>query len=75
MSIYSTAVKRPISTLVIFIAVLVMGGFSLRYLPIDLYPEISGGQHRFTVRFLRWSGTGQRARQTDEDIEFLLALC
>ena len=40
MSIYSTAVKRPISTLVIFIAVLVMGGFSLRYLPIDLYPEI-----------------------------------
>ncbi len=42
---------------------------------IDLYPEISGGQHRFTVRFLRWSGTGQRARQTDEDIEFLLALC
>ncbi|MFN2395875.1 MAG: efflux RND transporter permease subunit [Bacteroidales bacterium] len=40
MSIYSTAVKRPISTLVIFIAVLVMGAFSLRYLPIDLYPEI-----------------------------------
>lgn len=41
----------------------------------DLYPEISGGQHRFTVRFLRWSGASQRARQTDEDIDFLLALC
>jgi hydrophobic/amphiphilic exporter-1 (mainly G- bacteria), HAE1 family len=40
MSIYSTAVKRPIFTLVIFIAVIVMGAFSLRYLPIDLYPEI-----------------------------------
>lgn len=41
----------------------------------DLYPEISGGQHRFTVRFLRWSGAGQRARQTDDDVDFLLALC
>jgi len=41
----------------------------------DLYPEISGGQHRFTVRFLRWHGADQRPRQTDEDISFLLALC
>lgn len=40
MSIYSTAVKRPITTLVIFVAVLVMGVFSLRNMPIDLYPEI-----------------------------------
>jgi hydrophobic/amphiphilic exporter-1 (mainly G- bacteria), HAE1 family len=40
MSIYSTAVKRPITTLVVFIAVLVMGAFSLRNMPIDLYPEI-----------------------------------
>jgi cell division protein ZapD len=41
----------------------------------DLFPEISGGQHRFTVRFLRWSGADQRARQTDEDVSFLLVLC
>lgn len=40
MSIYSTAVKRPITTLVIFVAVIVMGLFSLRNMPIDLYPEI-----------------------------------
>ncbi|MFN3556583.1 MAG: efflux RND transporter permease subunit [Bacteroidales bacterium] len=40
MSIYSTAVKKPITTLVIFIAVIVMGLFSLRNMPIDLYPEI-----------------------------------
>ncbi|MFO7979021.1 MAG: efflux RND transporter permease subunit [Bacteroidales bacterium] len=40
MSIYSTAVKKPISTLVVFIAVLVMGAYSLRTIPIDLYPEI-----------------------------------
>ena len=40
MSLYSTAVKRPITTLVIFIAVIVMGLFSLRNMPIDLYPEI-----------------------------------
>ncbi|TVQ10596.1 MAG: efflux RND transporter permease subunit [Bacteroidetes bacterium] len=40
MSIYSTAVKRPITTLVIFIAVIVMGVFSLRNMPVDLYPEI-----------------------------------
>jgi len=40
-----------------------------------LYPEISAGQHRFTVRFAEWQGTGQRARQTTDDVEFLLALC
>ncbi len=40
MSIYSTAVKRPITTLVVFIAIIVMGAFSLRNMPVDLYPEI-----------------------------------
>ncbi len=40
MSLYSTAVKKPITTIVIFIAVIVMGVFSLRNMPIDLYPEI-----------------------------------
>jgi hydrophobic/amphiphilic exporter-1 (mainly G- bacteria), HAE1 family len=39
MSIYSTAVKKPITTIVIFIAVLVMGGYSLRQIPVDFYPE------------------------------------
>lgn len=40
-----------------------------------LYPEISAGQHRFTVRFAEWQGTEQRARQATNDVRFLLALC
>lgn len=40
MSLYSTAVKRPITTLVVFVAVLAIGLFSLRKMPIDLYPDI-----------------------------------
>lgn len=40
-----------------------------------LYPEISAGQHRFTVRFSEWKGTEQRARQTGHDVRFRLALC
>lgn len=40
-----------------------------------LYPEISAGQHRFTVRFVEWQGTGHRARQVTDDVSFLLALC
>lgn len=40
MSIYKSAVKKPITTLMVFIAVLVFGGYSLINLPIDLYPEI-----------------------------------
>ncbi len=40
MSIYSGAVKRPIMTTLCFVAVLVLGLFSLRTLPIDLLPDI-----------------------------------
>lgn len=40
MSIYETAVKKPITVILIFVGVVIMGFFSLRYLPIDLYPEI-----------------------------------
>jgi cell division protein ZapD len=40
-----------------------------------LYPEISAGQHRFTVRFARWQGTENRPRQAVDDVSFLLALC
>jgi cell division protein ZapD len=40
-----------------------------------LYPEISAGQHRVTVRFAEWQGTGQRARQVVEDVAFSLAFC
>jgi HAE1 family hydrophobic/amphiphilic exporter-1 len=40
MSIYGSAVKKPITTIMIFVAVMVLGVFSLINLPIDLYPEI-----------------------------------
>jgi len=40
-----------------------------------LYPEISAGQHRFTVRFAEWRGVDERARQVAEDVSFELALC
>ena len=40
MSIYKSAVQKPITTLMVFIAVIVLGIYSLIQLPIDLYPEI-----------------------------------
>lgn len=40
-----------------------------------LYPEISAGQHRVTVRFAEWAGTEKRARQAARDVNFFLALC
>jgi len=40
MSIYGNAVKRPITTIMIFVALLVMGVYSLNKLPIDFYPDI-----------------------------------
>ena len=42
---------------------------------VDYYPEISGGQHRFTVRFLRWANINQRPVQVEKDVPFLLSLC
>jgi hydrophobic/amphiphilic exporter-1 (mainly G- bacteria), HAE1 family len=40
MSIYGNAVKRPITTIMVFVALLVMGIYSLNKLPIDFYPDI-----------------------------------
>ncbi len=40
MSLYSSAVKRPIMTTLCFVAVIILGLFSLAKLPIDLYPDI-----------------------------------
>jgi len=40
MSIYSSAVKRPLTTILIFVALMVVGLYSLSRLPVDLYPEI-----------------------------------
>ncbi len=40
MSIYGSAVKKPITTLMVFVAVVVFGLYSIVRLPVDLYPEI-----------------------------------
>jgi len=40
MSIYGNAVRKPITTLMIFIAILVLGSYSLYNLPVNLYPDI-----------------------------------
>jgi len=41
----------------------------------SLFPEISGSQHRFTIRFLDWSTTESRAVQTKKDVAFQLSIC
>lgn len=40
MSIYKSAVKKPISTMMVFVAIVVLGLYSLVQIPIDLYPEM-----------------------------------
>ena len=41
MSLPSISVKRPITTFMVFAAIIVIGIFSLRQIPIDLLPDIS----------------------------------
>lgn len=40
MSLYEGAVKKPIMTTLCFVAVMILGLFSLTKLPVDLYPDI-----------------------------------
>lgn len=46
-------------------------------IPADsgLHPEISGSQHRCSIRFLRWNDAQTRAMQSTEDISFVLGCC
>jgi cell division protein ZapD len=41
----------------------------------SLFPEISGSQHRFTIRFLDWSTINSRAVQTTQNVPFQLSIC
>jgi cell division protein ZapD len=49
----------------------------IRVVPGDagLYPEISGGKHRFTIRFLDLGDLDGRPAQATGEIPFRLALC
>jgi cell division protein ZapD len=40
-----------------------------------LYPEISAGKHRCTIRFMEHADVNQRPVQTSEDVSFDLVLC
>jgi cell division protein ZapD len=40
-----------------------------------MFPEISAGQHRFTIRFVRWRGVDARPAQVNQDVRFELAIC
>ncbi|MDO9256895.1 MAG: efflux RND transporter permease subunit [Bacteroidales bacterium] len=40
MSLYSTAVKKPITTIMIFVGVVVFGIFSFLQLPVDFFPKM-----------------------------------
>ena len=40
-----------------------------------LFPEISGSQHRFTIRFYQPTDISERAKQTDQDTVFRLICC
>lgn len=46
-------------------------------LPADagLFPEISGSQHRCTIRFLNWLDATSRPAHVDVDVPFLLTCC
>ncbi len=41
----------------------------------EFFPEISGGKHRFTVRFLEQPSTRERPVQTKNSVEFELHCC
>lgn len=39
------------------------------------FPEISGNQHRFTVRFLGWQAVNVRPQHITDDVTFFIACC
>jgi len=41
----------------------------------NYFPEISGGKHRFTIRFMEQSSTANRPVQTNNAVEFELHCC
>lgn len=44
MSIYATAVKKPVTTALIFVGIVIMGLYSLTRLSVDLFPEFDTNQ-------------------------------
>jgi len=42
---------------------------------LPMFPEISGGKHRFSIRFMEQSDLTRRANQVTEDVSFQLICC
>jgi cell division protein ZapD len=40
-----------------------------------LFPEVSGNQHRCTVRFLNWTDPNRRPAHVEFDVPFQLTRC
>jgi HAE1 family hydrophobic/amphiphilic exporter-1 len=63
MSIYGSAVKNPVTTIMVFVAVIIFGIYSLVKLPIDFYPEME-----FPAIMVFTSYTGANASDVERNI-------
>jgi HAE1 family hydrophobic/amphiphilic exporter-1 len=68
MSIYGSAVKKPVTTIMLFAAIIVFGVYSLVKLPIDFYPEM---EYPAIMIFTSYSGANASdvERNISEPIE------
>ena len=62
--------QKPIESNLSCQLIRVLLPFASRY-----YPEISGGKHRFTIRFMEEADTGSRTIQSKNDVDFELHCC
>lgn len=62
MSIYGSSVKRPITTILVFVGLMVMGLYSLVQLPVDLYPEM---ELPFVVVYTNYPGASASDIETN----------
>lgn len=61
MKIYESAVKKPITTILVFVAIVLMGLFAYSRLAIDLLPEIETTQ--LTVMTLKYNNVFESLMQ------------
>ena len=41
----------------------------------NIFPEISGGKHLISIRFLNWAKTDKKTTQENKNIRFKISLC
>lgn len=75
----SAAPSREASTGGVFQRSLDSSSYQLIRVMLDegssMFPEISGGKHRITIRFLEHRDVSKRPRQVQQDVEFRLVCC